>query len=637
MLQIHNDGSYTTFGKTYPIPRHAMFSHLVRKQAGAKYTPGPPSWRDIPDNLTVAQKQAWDARANSRQLCEQQEQIIKGFMFLCGPMVCQTLLQGPHKNLQTAILDYSMDEWIDAVYKTLSRVIPWWHYNKHHLFDGSVGAKMHSIRLMWLYTCIGPRDSFQEQQHLELIGRQDIVEMASEIQCSPPITPTDRETKAFIEAILRTLETRVPNGYLHTLFHPNTVIQILQYFGYTSCLDMKRFFDAWRDRENDLLKWMRRDMEQLCPRDRSTVIPKNFQPHDVAMTFNTITATYMRHNAYAHDRDLSLPECFDKYGVLRDYYTESQLMVLQDYVEVTSNYILHHLNEDQVEEAVEMLLTDLESHPHLTFSLKAMKREGEFSLSHLTKVIMAQLRYVEIRLEFLRAKTTDGESVSFPDFSGVFVLPTPSEAIEIDDEQPPPPPPIHIRHDSIGYESNLSKSHEIAKRNAHKWVSASTNAVKEYLQSFEMFRDTNLCKNCLFSRRHTLPVSAIAHETKNCKYPNLWEAMRECGLRSVDFDLEKTPNFNRKITLGEMNHIKNVWMGKVAKKREAFEEMAAQMPIDSCNNCLFQTRTPRGGFAIMHRTEACRNLNIYQRLFDYETYPYGGAKRKPPPGAQNGE
>ena len=415
------------------------------------------------------------------------------------------------------------------------------------------------------------------------------------------------------------------------MFTPNTNKIILEYFGFTSCLDLKRFFEAFRNRESELLKWIRQDQEDLCPRDRSAVIPRNMMPHDVATTFNGVTATFMRRNSTKHDRDLSLPQCFDKYNVLNDYYTGEQLEALQEYLKITSNYILHHLREEQVEEAVEMMLKDLYVHPHLTFALKAMKHARVFTLAHMTRVVMAHLRYVEVRLEFLKSRTTDGEVVNFPDLACAFVLPNPEDAIEIDSENeqesipPPPPPPVHhVRNDTIGYEPNSSKSHEIAKRNAHLWIVASTAAIRDYLKTFEMIRDTKLCRNCMFSRRHHFQVSRIAHDTAKCNYPNLWDAMRDTGLKSVDFDLEQSPDFNKKLSLGQMDQIRKQWIAKSERQRRAFEDMAAQMPTDSCNNCLFQHRSARGGFAIMHKTEACRNLNIYKRLFDEDTMPQEG-------------
>lgn len=610
-----------------------MYCHLVRKQNLARIVEGPPSYRDIPDRLNEAQRQAWNNKESARQLCVQQEQILKGFTVNYGPMICETLMRnGRHKQLQTAILDYSLEDWLDAIYKTLSTVIPWWFYYKLHMFNSSSGAQMHNVRLMWLLTCIGPRDSFQEQSHIDLISRTDLVEVASEIDSSPPIQPSDRATGRFVNSLTRLLDQRVPNGYLHTLFTPNAVKIILENFGFTSCLDLKRFFEAFRDRENDLIKWIRQDQEVLCPRDRTTVIPRNMMPHDVATTFNGLTATFARRNAFVHDRDLSLPHCFEKYNTLNDYYTGDQLEALQEYVSVTSDYVLHHLREEEVEEAVEMMLKDLQCHPHLTFALKAMKSARVFTLSHMTRVVMAHLRYVEVRLEFLRSRTTDGEIVNFPDLACAFVLPNPEDAIEIDSENeqdripPPPPPPIHIRHDAIGYEPNSSKSHEIAKRNAHRWVVASTIAIRDYLKTFEMIRDTKLCRNCMFSRRHHFQVSRIAHDTAKCNYPNIWAAMKDTGLNSVDFDLEPSEDFNKKISLNQMDQIRKQWIQKSERQRRAFEEMAAQMPIDSCNNCLFQHRSPRGGFAIMHRTEACRNMNIYMRLFDDDMMPKEGRR-----------
>lgn len=633
MLSISSDGTYTTYGKTHPITRHAMYCHLVRQQAKAGIVAGPPSYRDIPDRLNEAQKQAWYNKESARPLCVQQEQIIKGFTINYGPMICDNLMRnGRHKQLQTAILDYSLEEWLDAIYRTLSTVIPWWFYYRLHMFNSSSGAQMHNVRLMWLHTCIGPRDSYQEQTHVELISRTDLVEVASEIDSSPPIQPSDRATGRFVNDLTRLLDQRVPNGYLHTLFSPNAVKIILENFGFTSCLDLKRFFEAFRDRENDLIKWIRQDQGVLCPRDRTTVIPRNMMPHDVATTFNGLTATFARHKAYKHDRDLSLPLCFEKYNILNDYYTAEQLEALQEYVRVTSNYVLHHLREEEVEEAVEMMLQDLQYHPHLTFALKAMKSARVFTSSHMTRVAMAHSRYVEVRLEFLRSRTTDGEIVNFPDLACAFVLPNPEGAIEIDSENEqeriplPPPPPIHIRHDAIGYEPNSSKSHEIAKRNAHRWVVASTFAIRDYLKTFEMIRYTKLCRNCMFSRRHNFQVSRIAHDTAKCNYANLWDAMRDTGLYSADFDLEQSEDFNKKMSLDQMDEIRKQWIQKSERQRRAFEEMAAQMPIDSCNNCLFQYRNPRGGFAIMHKTEACRNLNIYMRLFDDDMKPREGRR-----------
>ncbi|KAG5368541.1 hypothetical protein CJU90_0746 [Yarrowia sp. C11] len=628
MITIHNNATYTTNGKTHPISRQAMFNHLVRKQAMAHVPSGPPSFRDIPNNLTDAQRRDWEGREHAKPLCIQQQKLLKEFTQQCGPMVCEHLLKhGRYKQLQTSILEYTTDEWLDAVYQTLSTIIPWWFFDKLYLFTLTPGAQMHALRVMWLTTCIGLRERHQEQSHLDLIANTDLVEVASEIDSSPPIVPTDRTTRAFVESLLDVLEYVVPNGYLHTMFQPNTVRLIFETFGFTSCLDLKLFFAAFRYRESDLLRWIRQDKQILCPRERINQLPRNMLPHDVATTFNGLTATFMRQNPFVHDRDMSLPQCLEKYGVLNDYYTELQLETLHNYVKLTSDYILHSLHEYQVEEAVEMMLQDLSCHPHLTFSLKAMKSANVYSLSHLTRVAMAQLRYVEIRLEFLRSNTTDGEYVTSPDLSCAFVVPNSDDAIEIDSEHEHSgpshyAPPILIRHDAIGYENNTaSHSHEIAKRNAYKWITASTNPVVEYLQTFEMLRDTKLCKNCIFSRRYRYNVKTIAHDTAKCTYPNLWETMKASGLRSVDFDLVPSKSLTKQ-SLHQMDQIRRQWIEASEEKREAFDDIASQMPHDSCRNCLFRNRSAKGGFAIMHKTKDCRNTNLYQRLFDKEMYPW---------------
>ncbi|RDW45041.1 hypothetical protein B0I75DRAFT_146854 [Yarrowia lipolytica] len=597
MLSIKNDGTYTTHGKTHTIARYAMFCHLERLQSRSNLVEGPPSFRDIPARLNETQRLAWNNKDSSRPLDNQQEQLVKEFKFICAPMICETLLlNGRYKNLQTAILDYTMDEWLDAIYQTLSRVIPWWFYYKHNIFEISPGAKINHVRLIWLYTCIGPRNGIQEENHLDSIAKCDLVELASEIDSSPPITPTDRSTEKFVNSLLQVLEKKVPNGYLHTLFQPNLVRVILEYFGFTSCLDLRWFFEVFRDRESELTKWINMEQGVLCPRGRARSIPKNMLPHDIATTFNGLTAAFMGQKAYVHDRDLSLPQCLEKYGVLNDYYTAEQLEALHEYVRATSNYVLHHLREDQVEEAVEMMLQDLECHPHLTFSLKLMKSARVFSLSHLTRVVMGHLRYVEVRLEFWQSRTTDGEVVTKPDLSCVFIVPNTGDPIEIDSENeqdlaPPPLPPALIQ-----YEDNSSKSHEIAKRNAQKWIVASTNAVTDYLKTFEMLRDTKLCRNCLFSRRFHFNVGRIAHDTAKCSFPNLWFAMRDSGLDS---------SLNKK-SLYQMDKIRQDWLRASEKERQ----MGTQMPTDSCNNYA------GGGYP-----------NLYQRLFDKEAYPWDPISR----------
>ncbi|KAB8285388.1 hypothetical protein LXG23DRAFT_38222 [Yarrowia lipolytica] len=67
-------------------------------------------------------------------------------------------------------------------------------------------------------------------------------------------------------------------------------------------------------------------------------------------------------------------------------------MVLDKKVLNGDLHILFQPNKDEVEEAVEMMLQDHESLPLLTFSLKVMKSARVFSLSHLTRVVMAHLR-----------------------------------------------------------------------------------------------------------------------------------------------------------------------------------------------------------------------------------------------------
>lgn len=625
MISIHNNHTYKVYGKTHPISRGPMFQHLLRLQAKSYMCPAPASYKDIPGKLTAEQQEAWDSRNNARKVCPQQEQILKSFTTLCAPMICETLmLNGKYKQLQTAILDYTHDEWMDAIYKTLIKVIPWYYFYMLNLFERPIPVQIKEVRLCWLLACIGPRDSFQEQNHIDLLRRIDVVDIASDVDSTPPIVPTDRSTSAFVNKLLRALDQRIPNGYMHTIFQPNFVKIYQEHFGFTSCLDLRRFFETFRGREAELLKWVRQT-GPLVPRDREAEIPRNIMPHDIATTFNATTATYMRQNTFKHDRDLSLPQCFDKYQVLNDYYTEEQLEALQEYIEKASDFVLHHLAEEDVEVAVEMLLQDLRCHPHLTFSLKAMKSQQYFPLSHLSKVIMGHSRYVSLRLEHLRFSTTEGENVDFPDLGCAFVLP-PGDAIEIDSDgeydrthvpPPPPQPPSRL----INYEDNSAKSHEIAKRNAHKWVSVSTNAVKDYLQTFEAFRNTGVCLNCIISRRYHYEIKRIVHETSKCSYPNVWEAMSECGLRSVDFTLDRDEEFQR-MNLRQLEHVRDKWVESSERKRQAFDNIAEQMPNDSCRNCLFHTRTPKGGFAIMHRTEACRNFNIYPRLFDKKKYPW---------------
>lgn len=618
-LTINDNSTYTTYGRTHEIRRYELLSAEIMEDEKYKggLTTRPQLFSDIPTKIDHKQTHAIRLRKN---LSPTQINLLRSFHESWGCLVMDVLLNltspsSPSEpSLVTAVLDYNQWAWKNAFFLTTSHYLPWTSVAAW-MTDNPGLCGLHQYRLAWASTCCGRPPAFERLSVYDHFNLDEIIQNTMVL----PLPPASHDgQKIDFVAQLGSALDQIPNGYLHTLFLPQTISQIFKYMGFTPCLLLQPFFERFRGPRSDdsIIDWISLDpVGSICPIGRLSVIPRGLLPDIVSAQLHRRLAELIE--SYNPPRD----DCFElnlaqvcQNHVMTNAYTPEQLTEVLSHLGETRKLMDRYHSNHHAPIFFRNLISGMKSHPFVISRCREVElsclAQQDDAMRLLVGVIDESLLHFQYRYELIRDRSSKEPTYAIQNQVH-------SRGI-IHDQNPDHHDQNHIDRfeDQSGHDN--AEAPKMPRMTLQQWKLKSYSPFKEYLKSFEVVREFNLCKNCLAYNRAG-PVFHITHATEDCGYIPIWDALKNCGPKDVDMDLTP-PHPPRKQAISDLEYARRLWFEKARRPYGQLLSMADAMPENMCRNCLFLFRGDKQGRSAAHHTDQCRHVPLFYALFDKAKY-----------------